>query len=516
MIPLFSSEQIRAADKFAINQLKIPSIVLMENAARSILMHLKNRFDLHGKNICVICGKGNNGGDGLALARHLLFEGASITIFLMSNYQNLSEDSKVNYDIIYSLLQYYPKSKLLEFNNKKMLSHIGKTDIIIDAIFGTGITGEIGEPYKTVISYANNLKSTRVSIDIPSGLNSDSGYSNFSFKSDLTISLAELKKGLFINDGKYYSGKVEKGSIGIGDEFFGKLDVSEYLVEPEDILAGIPKRKVNDNKYSAGKVLIIAGSKQFTGAPVLTAKSAIKSGSGAVVLACPQSIQTIIKKKIIEPTILPYDDEGKGFLCAASLDVLKPKIKWADSIVIGTGLGRDEETLKTVLAITRLAGKKKIIIDADAIYAFTNKKFENSNIIFTPHQKEFSDLIGIPLDELKKDLLTHGKKFTKSTKSFLVLKGAPTLTFNPKGEVFINTTGNPGMAKFGVGDVLSGILGSFISTSTNIEHSIISAVYLHSLAADLLKIKKHELTYTATDITENLHNAIKFVTNSIL
>jgi NAD(P)H-hydrate epimerase len=516
MIPLFSSQQIRNADRFAIEQLKIPGIILMENAARSILNCIKKRFELQNKNICIICGKGNNGGDGLALARHLLFEGADINVLLLSSYENLSLDAKVNYNIFSSLVKYYPKSKIILFGERKSLSFLSKADIIVDAIFGTGITGDISEPYKTVISTANKINCKKISVDIPSGLNADTGYTNFAFKADLTVTLAELKKGLFVNDGKYYSGEIEKGTIGIGDEYFSQLAVNEYLIEPEDVIAGIPKRKINANKYSAGKVLVIAGSKHFTGAPVLTAKSALKSGGGAVVIACPESIRTILQKKITEPTILPYNDGGMGILCSASLNEIKPKIKWADSIVIGPGLGRDEETLKTVWEIIHLSSTKKIIIDADAIYALREKIHALPNIVFTPHYKEFADLIGLSMEDFKKDILAHGREFAKSTKAFLVLKGAPTLIFNPKGKVFVNTTGNPGMAKFGVGDVLSGILGSFISTSDNIEQSIISAVYLHSLSADLLKIKKQELTYTATDIIENLHNAIKFVSNSLL
>lgn len=518
MIPLYSSQQIRNADKFAIETLSIPSIALMENAARSILLSIKKKIELKSKNIFVICGKGNNGGDGLAVARLLLFEGANVNVLLLNSSESLSEDAKVNYKTFSALLNYYPKSKIINYSENKSLTILKNADIIIDAIFGTGILGELKEPYASIIQYANRVNSYKISIDIPTGLNPDTGFAKTAFKADLTISLGELKKGLFINEGKYFSGTIEKGFIGIGDEYFDKLDVKEYLIEPEDALKGIPKREINSNKYSAGKVLVISGSKNFTGAALLTANAAIKSGAGAVVLACPNSIKSIMQKKLVEPTIIAYSDNKKGHLIKESLNELKDKINWADSIVIGPGLGRDPETLETVKLIINLTTSKKIIIDADAIYAYTNsQKIKSKNkLIFTPHAKEFSDLIGVPLDEMKKDLLTYGKSFAINSNSYLILKGSPTLIFNSDGEVFVNTTGNPGMSKFGVGDVLSGILGAFTCKSNNIEQSIISAVYLHSLSADLLKNKKHELTFSASDIIENFSNAIKFLSNSIL
>ncbi|GAB4129008.1 MAG: bifunctional ADP-dependent NAD(P)H-hydrate dehydratase/NAD(P)H-hydrate epimerase [Ignavibacteriales bacterium] len=518
MIPLYSSQQIRSADNFAIENLSIPSIVLMENAARSILESIKRRIELKGKIISVLCGKGNNGGDGLALAKFLLYEDAQVNVILLNRADNLSEDAKVNYKIFSSLLKYYPNSRIINYSGKKSFLKIKNSQIVIDAIFGTGISGELKEPYLSVINFANEIDCFKISIDVPSGLNPDTGFGKNAFKADLTISMAEFKKGLFINDGKYFSGTTEKGSIGIGDEYFKNLEVKEYLIEPEDALEGIPKRKINDNKYSSGKVLVISGSKDFTGAPVLTANSAIKSGAGAVVLACPKSIKSIMQKKLIEPTIIAYEDNRKGFFSNENIQEILEKIKWADSLVIGPGLGRETETLEAIRELIDLASGKKIIIDADAIYAFVgSQKIKSRNdLIFTPHLKEFADLLELPIDEIKKDLLTYGKSFSIKSKSYLVLKGAPTLIFNPRGEVFVNSTGNPGMAKFGVGDVLSGILGAFVSKSLYIEKSIISAVYLHSLSADLLKNKKHEITYSATEISENFSNAIKFLSDSIL
>lgn len=515
MIPLYSTEQVRLADNFAINTLNIPSIVLMENAARSIFSKIKNYYDLSNKKITILVGKGNNGGDGLALARHLIINDFQIKVILLSEENSLSTDSRINLNILKKLITYYPQNSIINFT-KNSLKVIKNSDIIIDAIFGTGISGAIKEPYKSVIEFVNKLNAIRIAIDVPSGLNSDTGYAETAFKADLTVTLAGLKKGLFINDGKYYSGIVTKGSIGIGNEFFKSCSSTEYLIEHEDILDAIPKRSVKDNKYSTGKVLVIAGSKDFIGAAALTANSAMKSGSGAVVVACPASLRSLYQKHLLEPTTLAYEDNQKGILQRESLKQLISKIEWADSIVIGPGLGREEVTKESVRLLLQKLKSKKVIIDADAIYAIINSNLSLKNFVLTPHHKEFADLLGIGLCELKKDLLFWGKKFVEQRKAYLVLKGSPTIIFTPDGDALINSTGNPGMAKFGVGDVLSGMIASFISKKKKIESGVTAAVYLHSLSADLLKIKRHELTYTAKDILENFDDTFKFISNSLI
>lgn len=517
MIPLYTANQVKEADEFAIKSLNFPSIVLMENAARSIFSLLKETYSIQGKRIAVIVGKGNNGGDGLALARHLIINEIHVDIILVEDEKLLSPDSKINYEILKRLINYYPKCTISKFSNNSY-KIIRKADLIIDALFGTGISGQIREPYKSIIDFVNQLNAIKIAIDIPSGLNANTGFTETAFHADLTITLAGLKRGLFVNDGKFYSGVVKKGSIGIGDEYFNSLQVSDFLIEPEDIVSSIPKRKINDNKYSTGKVLVIAGSKEFIGAAILSANSAIKSGSGAVVVACPASLRSLFQKRLLEPTIFAYDDSGKGYLQKDSLAQIMQKINWADSVVIGPGLGREAETTEAVRELLKKVKNKKIIIDADGIYAL-NKKYNDYNlkdVVLTPHHKEFADLLGINLTELKNDILYWGKNFSTSSKSYLVLKGSPTIIFTPTGDALVNSTGNPGMAKFGVGDVLAGMLASFVSKSKNLEMSISAAVYIHSLSADLLNIKKHELTYTAKNIIENLTYAFKFISKSAL
>ncbi|MCG6913227.1 NAD(P)H-hydrate dehydratase, partial [bacterium BMS3Abin03] len=346
----------------------------------------------------------------------------------------------------------------------------------------------------------------------------DKGFSMNAFYADLTITLGGYKKGLFFSDGYAYSGEIEKGSIGIPDDYLDSLPTKEYLIEPEDALTGLPEKKRNINKYSAGKVLNIAGSESYPGAAVLTSKSVFKIGAGASILAFPKSSRNLIQKKLGEVVVNAYDDEANGCLTENSIDEISEKIKWADVVTIGPGLGRDIKTQKAVVKFLQERKYKKAVIDADGIFALNKKyqKFNLKNVVFTPHHREFAKLVGIELTELKKDALKYGYSFVKRTGAYLVLKGAPTIIFTPSGEALINSSGNPAMAKFGTGDVLTGTITGLLAQQNNIEKAVVSAVYLHSLAADLLLKEKTEYSLVASDIMNYLPNTINFLRKSIV
>ncbi|MGA7836402.1 MAG: NAD(P)H-hydrate dehydratase, partial [Ignavibacteriaceae bacterium] len=371
--------------------------------------------------------------------------------------------------------------------------------------------------YQEIVESLNKLKSQKIAIDIPTGLDADSGYGKTIFKADCTVTLGEFKKGLFINDGYTNCGKIFKGEIGVDQFYYNKHDVSDFLIEPEDVFDFLPQKKKQSHKYSAGKVLTIAGSGNFPGAAALSAKSVLKVGAGSSILAFPESIRKFIYKKISEVVVHTYYDDGKEYLSENNVDELNDKIKWADVVAIGPGIGREVETQNAVLKI--LADRKcnKLIIDADAIFALSNKRFEKinlENLVLTPHHGEFANLLGISTDQLKKDLFSYGKDFSTNTGAFLVLKGAPTIIFTPGGDSLINTTGNPGMAKFGTGDVLTGVLAGMLAQQKEIEKAVICGVYIHSLAADLLVKNFTEYTFTAEDIIKNLPKTFKFLRDS--
>ena len=370
-----------------------------------------------------------------------------------------------------------------------------------------------------LVKYLNKLKSLKVAIDIPTGLNADTGYAENSFNADFTITLGQLKKGLFFGDGYVFSGEVEKGGIGIPDSFYDNFTPTEYLIEPEDALYGLPVKAKNLHKYSAGKVLTIAGSGSLPGAAVLTSTSALKVGAGASILCFPKSVRELVHKKLNEVVVKTYEDDGKEYFAEKNIDELFDKIKWADVVAIGPGLGRQKETQKAVIAFLKKYKSKKVVIDADAIFALGHGKYKKLNLknsILTPHHAEFAALIGISNSELKKDILKYGKAFVKKTGAYLVLKGAPTIIFTPDGDALINTTGNPALAKFGTGDVLTGFIVGLLAQQKDTEKAIVTAVYLHSLAADILAEKRTKLDILASDIQNYIPQTIKFLENSVV
>ncbi len=521
MIPLFESNQVRDADRFAIDKLKIPGVVLMENAARSILDVIKKIPEISAEydSFGIICGKGNNGGDGFAVARLLANEGFNVKVISLAAGQSLKGDAKLNFSVLKNLAQHNDLIQIYDFKNLRDLNNFNSCTIIIDALLGTGTKGELKEPYTSIINKLNSLEAFRIAVDLPSGLDCSTSTGKTIFDADVTVTLAELKTALFYGEGYKYSGEVIKGSIGIGSEFFDSLPVSSYLVEPEDAFSGLPENSPDDHKYSAGKVLVIAGSGNLPGAAFFTTNSTFKCGAGSAILAFPRSIKELAQQKLSGAVVHPYDDSGKEYLTAANIDELKDKINWADAIAIGPGLGREPETLEAVRKIISEFKTKKFIIDADAVIALSGGRFKKSDLngmVLTPHYQEFATLLGMSVSELKEDVLNHGKKFAGTSGAIIVLKGAPTITFTPGEEVLINSSGNPGMAQFGTGDVLTGVLAALSSKSDDIENAVVTGVYLHSLSADLLVDSKTELGYTAHDIMNKIPDAIKFIQESFI
>jgi ADP-dependent NAD(P)H-hydrate dehydratase / NAD(P)H-hydrate epimerase len=521
MIPLFSTNQVREIDDYAVNNLGMMGISLMENAAFQIFSNVNERTS-HlpvREKVGIVCGKGNNGGDGFASARHFLNNGFNVVVLHISDENEMSPDCLANYKILSNMAKENENILIKKYGSEKDLRYIADSDIIIDALLGSGASGELKEPYKLIVDDLNKISAFKVAVDIPTGLNADTGFADTVFIADLTVTLGEYKKGLFFDEGYACSGAIVKGDIGLGFGFFDRFDTNEYLIEPEDVLDCLPKKKKNINKYSSGKVLTIAGSGLFPGAAMLTSKAELKTGAGASILCFPKSLRKLIFKKTSELVVNTYDDDGKGYLTKDNVKEFAKKIEWADVVAIGPGLGREADTQEAVLDIIKSRKAKRMVIDADAIFALNDNRYKNLNLkdfILTPHHGEFANLIGIEAEELKKDILLYGKKFVSDTGAYLVLKGAPTIIFTPGGEALINSTGNPGMAKFGSGDVLTGAIAGLLSQIKDTEKAVIAGVYLHSLAADLLLPNYTEFGYTAEDILNKLPGAIKFLRNSIM
>lgn len=515
MFELYSTEEIRKFDSFCIDELGIPGLILMENAAESIVNSL---FSSYGMNydvkIGIVCGKGNNGGDGFAVARKLFQMGNSVLVFQLFDENEFTEDAKKNFDILNIISAYDKKVKIFKVNSLKDLSKINKCEVIIDAILGSGTKGKLLGFILETVQFLNKINSFKVAIDIPTGLNGDNGAAEVAFIADLTVSLGGLKKGLYTENGRKFSGEVQYGSIGILPSTYDEMLSTDYLTDASFVSSFIPKKEKNINKYKSGKVLTIAGSGEYPGAGILTGKTPFYCGSGASVLVYPEEYKNLAIKKSKELVVYGYKNENKNF----NIDVLnkiKSKIDWADVVVIGPGLGRSEETEKALGEYFKNRNNKLTVIDADALYFFRNGNYENydlTNTILTPHLGEFSQMTDIPVEIIKNDIYDTGKRFSISTNSYLILKGPVTHIFEPRGLSYVNPTGNEGLAKFGSGDVLTGIIGGIISQQKEkIIESILLSVFIHGYAADLLKESKTVYSFTASDLIKKIPESIKYL-----
>lgn len=517
MIPLYSTDQIRKIDDFAINKLGLPGVVLMENASREIFEKINKSFEI--SSIAIICGNGNNGGDGFAIARHFVNAGLRVKVIFLGSSNKMSPDCKLNFVVLKRMANSHQNLSIDRYKSSRILASLKNYDLICDAMLGSGAKGILREPYLTIVKKVNRLTKFKVSIDIPTGLDVNKGFAQDMFRADLTVTLAGLKKGLFFGDGYSEAGNIELGRIGISDDYLDSKKTNTYLIEPEDALAGLPVKKKNIYKYTAGKVLNICGSESFPGAAVLTAKTAFKIGAGASILTYPKSSRALIQKKLGEVVVHSYEDEETGFLSAENINELNSKIRWADVVSIGPGIGRNKKTQRAVIQFLKNRKFNNCVLDADAVFALNKnryKKLNLKNLVLTPHQAEFADLIGIEVSELKKDILKYGHSFVKRTGSYLVLKGAPTIIFTPEGDALINSSGNPALAKFGTGDVLTGMIAGLLAQTHDVEKAVVTGVYLHGLAADLILSDKTEYSLLASDLINGLPDAIKFLRNSFV
>ncbi len=516
MIPLFDKKFIKEADNFAINQLLIPGILLMENAALNCFNAINEEHYLEDGIIGIVCGKGNNGGDGYAIARHFINNGYIVKVIILTSENEIDGDALINFKILYQLSKNNSNLNIRFYNDIKDIKYLNDCDIIIDAILGTGFRGILNEPLSSIVQSLNQIKAYKVAIDIPTGLDVDNGFGDPIFKADLTITLGDYKSGLFYGKGAINCGKIIKEDIGLDKSYFDMLNTDTYLIEPEDVLEYLPKRNIDANKYSSGRVLVIGSSMKYPGAGVLCSNSALLSGAGATSIAIPKNLMSIIFPKLYETTIKLFENDD--FFDVEAVSLLHSEIGKTDVIALGCGLDRNSETIEACGKLLNEYHDKRIVVDADGIFClvkFGLDKLNLENCVFTPHLGEFSILTNISTIELQRNLLYFGREFVKKTNSYLVLKGAPTIVFLPNGEAFINSSGNNGMAKFGMGDVLTGIIASFIAQSDDIERSLISAVYLHSLSADILEKEKTEYGYTATEVAENIPRTIKFLRGSV-
>lgn len=496
-------EQMRKIDADTEKIGGIPSIVLMENAAMACVRELE-KIGIVGKRIAVFCGKGNNGGDGFAIARHLSNMGAKVCVYLVCG-NEYKGDALINYEIIKRM-----GIKIVDSEDINP-EYAVMADIIVDAIFGTGVRGEISSLPYDVISAVNNSGAYTLSVDIPSGANGNTGeVCGICVKADKTVTFGAYKCGMLMFPACDYNGEVVVSGISIPENIIDSQGIKINVTDKITAKNMMPKRCENSHKGDYGKVLIIGGSKGMTGAPTLSAQSALASGAGLVTVGIPESLNEIMEIKLTEAMTVPLKDKN-GSLTLESIDEIKDRIKKCDAVLFGPGIGR-EEHIRHILSEILKSSDIPVIIDADGLNALSGDMSilndAKCEVILTPHTVEMSRMTNISPEKIEGDRIGVSSAFVREYKVTLVLKGHHTIVTGLDGVQYINITGNSGMATGGSGDVLAGMIAAFAARGLSPTDAASLAVYLHGAAGDIARDRVGADSMLAHSITDNIPYAI--------
>lgn len=504
--------EMQEIDRRTIQEFKIAGEVLMENAGNAVFKTIEDTFDdLPQKNIFVFCGKGNNGGDGFVIARLLKENGADPKVFVIGNLDNIKMDARIHFNkLIAAGVEPVFISETFDLPQQG-------PDLVIDALLGTGARGPLENELLKFVEEINRWReecgSYVVAVDIPSGLNGETGrVENIAVKADVTVTMGLPKTGLLFGNGKQFTGRLHIADIGFPES--QTLSDKFALVEKTDIRKLFKPRKYDAYKYDFGKILIIAGSKGMSGAAFLTAKAALRIGAGLVKVAIPKSVAHVIENTLPEAMTLRMEETQDGTFTLATKDSLLDYMSWADAVAIGPGISQQAETLELISELLKNLDRPAVV-DADAIIALAGQ-FElirsvPSEIVFTPHLGEFAAFTQTLKDKILLDRVSQLKFFSRKLNKTILLKGSPTVIAGPYEQVFVNSTGNPGMATAGSGDVLTGIIAGLLGQGLSSEQAAYAGAYVHGLAGDLAKNEKTEMGLIASDIIDFIPGALTSV-----
>lgn len=498
-------------DRHAIEGLGIPSLVLMENAGRAVVEELCARFpDLARKKIVIVIGKGNNGGDGLVVARKLLDLGASVEVHALYALKEFSAETRHQADILHKLgctIKHHAK------RTGALAGALADADIVIDGLFGTGFRGAARDLAAEAIELINLSSAFVCAIDIPSGVEADTGHVlGPAVYADLTVTFALPKLGLLLYPGRQYVGELVVKPIGYPRVLLDQYASTMTLVSADWVRGRLPQRESYSHKGDYGKVLVVAGSRGYTGAAALCAEATLRAGAGLVYLAVPESLLPAMEAKLTEVIKLGLPDVD-GAVASSALPKILEMLEDKDVLVVGPGLGRHPQTVKLIRQLIAQASKP-LVLDADGLNALAGEAEKIllrriAPTVLTPHPGELARLIAKGVDEIESDRVGIARETARQLNSVLVLKGVPTVTATPTGEVFINSTGNSGLASGGSGDVLTGCLSGLLAQRLDSVTASVCAVYLHGRAADLLKPHLGERGMIAGDVLRALPKALR-------
>jgi NAD(P)H-hydrate epimerase len=509
---VLNTQQMREADRQTIDEIGISSVVLMENAGRQAVAAMEAAFDdLATSHVGVLCGRGNNGGDGFVVARTLAQRGVEAAVYLLGSVADVRGDARTHLEILGRV-----GLTVVEITNAQEwelhFSEVSECDLIVDAIVGTGFHGPLTGLLETVVADVNGLGVPVVAIDLPTGVSADSHeVDGEAIEATMTVTLAAPKLPLILPPADVYGGDLVIADIGIPGAVIDELPGPWLeLLTRERMRELVPARAADSHKGDFGRVLVIAGSTGRTGAAHLAATGALRSGAGLVTIATPKSCVPILAAMAPEYMTLGLDETEVGTIDFSAADrVLDFQ---ADVIAIGPGLGQAPSTAAFIHAVVERSGVP-LVIDADALNACAGEPDrltgrDGVDVIVTPHPGEMARLLKMSIEQVQANRLDHAREFAAAHRCHVVLKGHRTVIAGPEGRSFVNLTGNAGMATGGTGDLLTGMIAAWFAQILDAEAACKLAVYLHGTAGDLAEADEGDVALLPTDIAARLGDAV--------
>jgi NAD(P)H-hydrate epimerase len=509
---ILNAAQMREADRRTIEGLGVPSLVLMENAGRQVVAAMEGAFDdLLSRHVAILCGRGNNGGDGFVVARTLVQRGVACSVFLLGQVAEVRGDARVNLEILGRL-----GIVVVELNDAQAWelhsSEIFRCDLIVDALFGTGLKTALSGLFETVVADINASSLPVVAIDLPSGLSADTHeIIGQAIDATVTVTMAAPKAPLVMPPAESKTGDLVIADIGIPSSVIDEVPGPFLsLLTREQMRGLVADRHADSHKGDFGRVLIVAGSPGRTGAAHLAGLGALRSGAGLVTVATPRGCVPIVAAMAPEYLTAPLEEDENGLVSEAAIGrVIGIR---ADVVAAGPGLGRGGGVAAFVRGLVE-GVPTTLVLDADAINAFADdpdrlQGREGAEIVITPHPGEMARLLGVGVGDVQADRVESARGFAVTHRVYVVLKGHRTVIATPEGRVYLNPTGNPGMATGGTGDVLTGAIAAWCAQGLAVEAACKLGVYLHGLAGDLAEADEGAVAMTAGDLAARLGDAV--------
>lgn len=492
---ILNSREMKLCDENTMRRRGMLSAVLMERAALATMQEIVKRYPNPVTKVLVVCGSGNNGGDGVAVARLLYLKGYNVTIYFAGNREKATEETKRQMFIAeqygVKISDEYPKDIV---------------DVIVDALFGIGLSREVTGKYAEILQKMTEQDGYKVAVDIASGISADTGaVMGTAFAADLTVTFGFIKAGQLLYPGTEYTGELKVADIGIDEQSLYEIKPDLKMLEISD-LNRLPRRVNRSNKGSYGKLLILAGTKQMAGAAVFAAKAAYRMGCGLVRVATVEENRMILQEQVPEAVLAVYNN-GTDVV-----EFVETQLHWADAVVAGPGIGQSDLSERMLYELLKRI-QVPCLCDADALNLLSKHpdwwKLVQSPLVITPHLGEMARLTGRPITEIRDRLVQTAQEFAMEHQITVVLKDARTITAQPDGQSYINVSGNHGMATAGAGDVLSGVVGALLAQKLDMHLAAALGVFIHGLAGDAAAERVGHCAMMASDIVDGLMDVLR-------